>query len=437
MKVLLVNTDFGSISDSLIMPLTMYYLAGLLRESGHIVTVIDPLQYKKDGAYSEFVSIMDSLLKQQDIIAFTANTFSWGQTLEEIKRIRCAGFKQTIILGGVHASHAYLHIMSKYHMYIDYIIIGDGEDSLTNLIANIEQGKDTSQIPGIVSWDKNSSKIRFKPAETIVDLTKITHYPAYDLLPEKTYKIMSVEFSRGCYGNCTFCSIPHKQSWRGYSMEYISNNIEHVLKYIDSKTGNKSILATDDCFTTMPKRAISILELFKEYNMKNFFLHLEARVIDLLSNEKLIQELTQFPKVNIQFGAESGYDMGLKKIKKPLTLEQLYRICGLLSDYNLINNSFFSFIVGMPHESFADSMKTIHTVEDLKSKYLINASINMWFPVPSQLFRELSTKDPDINMSIFDENNWFKKRTLIYKTHPQYTRSEIATLTQKAKALSF
>lgn len=422
MKLLVVNASSGKkLDENYIMPLTVYHLAGVLREDGHDINIIDEMLYVGGKMDCSLEEAMNKYSRDREAIIFTANTFSWPKALDDCKKLRAAGYEDLIIVGGVHPSLAYEHIMDKFSDFIDFIMIGDAETNLLPLLKCIEKGKNFDHVPGIV-YKENGRLIKHEVAENL-KLYESKDGPAYDLVPKNGYKSFTFECSRGCHGNCAFCSIPYRRNWRPYSKEHITHTLEMMLPNLSKLSGKPTIITTDDCFTTNTEAAIDLLKMFTSYGMQDYSIHIEARVMDL-RNEKLLENLAEFPNIDFELGVESGYDKGLRAIHKPLTVEMLYDCCERLCDFGLVKNVYSSFIVGMPHESFEECYMTINTAKDLLNKYGIFSGLSFWSPLPSESFELLRSKVPDIDYSMFDSINWFDNPEFFYKCHPNLTKEE-------------
>lgn len=80
---------------------------------------------------------------------------------------------------------------------------------------------------------------------------------------------------------------------------------------------------TDDCLTINTKRAeILMKKLYEKYGYDLAYF-IEARISNIIS-DKLFQSIHPGLIHTMQIGVECGYDEGLKKVKKELTLNQLF-----------------------------------------------------------------------------------------------------------------
>lgn len=430
MKISLINTDFGDVSDSYILPLTMYYLGGILRSHNYDVKIIDPLLYKSKRMKESYENVLNKIILNSDVLLFTANSFGWASVLEDIKNIRKKGYLGHIILGGIHPTVAYEYILSKYNDLIDFICIGEGEDSLIKLLKKIKEGDTLIDIPGIAY--KKDNMIQYKFNDSFIELKEIDYTSAYDLVPLGAYNTYTLECSRGCYGNCAFCSILCKRKWRAHSIENIKANILAIKKHAELEKNEISIITTDDCFTSNTKWVKDVITLFHEEGIADNFLHFEARVNQLL-NPEIMNSIKLLPNYQIQVGVECGYDEGLKKIRKGFTIDNLIELCNKLENENMLDKVFFSFIIALPHESFDDCLKTIKFERFIKVRYGIKTVLNFWIPLPSDCYYSLFDDSKEIDYSIYDNKNWQMDIEIFKKTHPNLTADEYEILRNQVK----
>jgi len=433
MRVCLINTDFGTEIDSYILPLTMYYLAGIVRESGRVVNVVDPLLYRTGRMIEAYESVIKRVIVENDVILFTANSFGWAHVIKDIQYIRELGYKGYIVVGGIHPTAAYEHILNKYNKLVDFIVIGDGEVSLIKLLDQIEKKSSNYSIDGIAYWKDNN--IIYNKNKQVVKFEEKEYIAAYDLVPLGAYDTYTLECSRGCYGNCKFCSILGKRSWRNHSIENIRNNILAIKNQAKKEKNKISIITTDDCFTSNNEWVRNVIDLFLEEEIENNKLHFEARVNQLI-NDEIIECIKRLKDYQIQVGVECGYDDGLLEIKKGFTIEQLIKLCNKLEEESMCQNIFFSFIIGLPHEGVKECLETIKFERFIKRRYGIKTVVNFWIPLPSECYTSLFSNN-EVNYEIYDDINWQKDIDIFQKTHPRLTLKEYELLRQELKVNRF
>lgn len=106
---------------------------------------------------------------------------------------------------------------------VDSIALGEGEDTLTELTAKVEDKQDWREIRG-VAHRVGDDIIRNPRRALIKDLDKLPIPVRY--AKEEAISKVSLEGSRGCFARCSFCSIgphtdPKRSLWRGKSPERI------------------------------------------------------------------------------------------------------------------------------------------------------------------------------------------------------------------------
>ncbi len=165
----------------------------------------------------------------------------------------------TSVIGGPHISALPKKTMELYKQF-DIGVIGEGEQTIVDLINTIKSGDDLKNIRGII-YRKNEELVQTENRELIKDLS-ILPFPAFDLLPGFPFKyhpginsylkLPAIPFlsSRGCPFNCIFCDKTiFGNKYREFTVEYMVDFITSMQK----KFGIKEIEFMDDIFTLSKK----------------------------------------------------------------------------------------------------------------------------------------------------------------------------------------
>lgn len=330
-----------------------------------------------------------------------------------------------IIIGGIHPSYFYEYILNS--TTVDYIIKGEGDVNICLLLNEIENNAEQINIPGIIY--KYNHKIKYNSQNnynlnkqnTIVDFSSINIDLDYSMIP--------LEASRGCYNDCTFCSIQFKKNWRTINLSTILNNVEHIYKYNRNLFSNKILLFTDDCFTTNKKRAVEILNEIDalNYGFKYFF---EAKVNDL-KDGYILKNIDKKRIHTIQIGVDNGYNKGLKKIRKGITLDDLYICLDAINKNLFTEKCFLSFIIGYPWETKEDILLTINTIEFIAKKYNIICNINYLYLLYSSIWNQRQQYKINIDENVFDNPKWHLNRDIFEITHPLLNSQDISEINHR------
>lgn len=419
MNLLLINSDFCGIDDEETMPLAMYALGSVIRNKGHKIRILDPGLYRKGFFKDDIDQLIINEGLQYDVIAFSINTFTWARAMLQIKSLRKKQYKGYIIVGGVHPTRLPEYVMKKAD--IDYILLGEGEESFPLLLEALNGQYELDNVPNMVY--KKDGKIVFTKKKSPINLDENIPLPAYDLVPESAYKQWSIESSRGCIGNCSFCSIIYKKCWRGYSEEEVFKRMLAAEKEIAFKNLPANIDFTDDYFFPDKDRAMKILNKMYETQFRKYRFIVESRIRDTY-NQDYINIFKRLSGMSVQFGVECGYDEGLLRIKKGILKKDIFQAAEILYRNSLNSRVFFSFIIGFPWESKTKIYETLETAARIKIDYQVHVNISWWIPLPAEEFDYLRKIKPEIDYSIYDKVDWHLDVDLFMRTHPNLTNSD-------------
>jgi len=400
----------------------MYLLSSILMDAGVDVRVIDPTTVTADLKTQSLREVLTSRLKGCRVVCISSNTLTWPSTIIAIKHIRSVFRGDVkIVLGGLHPTYCYEYIMSSYD--IDFILRGEAEATLIELIEAIISGSSFDKIRGLVMRGKDLALSNELPVMGS-DVFHGLPLPAYNKLPDLVYRALPIETSRGCRFNCIFCSIPHRNNWRSFNIcDAVSRGVNTIAKYIH-KFKMRHIFMTDDCFTSDFARAVYILEQIYEKH-PDISITIETRVSDwTAAGESISLAVLQRNDIRLAFGVESGYNEGLKRISKGLMIENVEKVLSILEANYLTRKSYFSFIIGFPWERVDDCIRTISFAAALEKRYgpgIVN--LNWLMMLPSRIWEKRDCYGIKCDDSIFD-NNVFEIDTHSNGFHPFINRSE-------------
>lgn len=435
MKVLLINSDFCGINDQETMPLAMYALGSVIRNKGHNIRILDPGLYRRGYFKEDIDQLIIDLSIQYDVIAFSVNTFTWPRAMLQIKNLRKNSYKGYIIAGGVHPTRVPEYVMKKAD--IDYVLLGEGEESFPILLDALENKCKLAEVPNLVY--RNDEEILFTKRKSYIHLDNKIPLPAYDLVPTNAYKQWSIESSRGCIGNCSFCSIIYKRCWRGYNAEDVLQRMYAAEKEIANKNLPANIDFTDDYFFPDKDRAIKILNEMANSQFKKYRFIVESRIRDTY-NQDYIHVFKKLCGMSVQYGVECGYDEGLIRIKKGILKKDIFEAANILYRNSLNTRVFFSFIIGFPWENKQQIYETLETAIRIRIDYQIHVNIAWWIPLPSEEFDYLRKIKPEIGYDIFDKIDWHRDVDLFMRTHPNLTepdRDELNAIMNRLKEFGY
>ena len=234
MKITLVRPYFSN--NPYEPPLGPAILAGYLQEKGKEVEILD---FEAIGIKTK--EQIRKKIKEQNprivgISFFTYDRFSAVEVAEVAKELG-----KIVIAGGIHVTFDPVGTLNAVPS-IDIAVLGEGEQTLDELITALEHGTSFEKIKSI-AYRKDGKVLVNGYRELIADLD-ILPMPAYHLLPMDKYPYHQILGSRGCPYNCIFCASPEfwRRKVRFRSPEKVADEIE----YLVNNYGNKEFDFKDD-----------------------------------------------------------------------------------------------------------------------------------------------------------------------------------------------
>ncbi len=349
-------------------PLGLGYLGSILEENGIEVKIVDCLIEGWDTR----VKIADNLIRiglsfediekiirsyGPDIVGVNNSFTKQRENAHTIYEIAKKIDKNIItVAGGAHPTVMPELVLADKH--VDYVVIGEGDRTIIELVYLIEGKTDVSALDGV--GYRESGKIKIIPKTRFIENLDTLPFPAWHLLSMEKYfglkashgdcrrkRFSPIITSRGCPAQCSFCSA-YAVWGRGFRYRSAENVIGE-LKQLKQLYGIEEIMFEDDNLTLNPQRAEEIFDL-----MINERLNMEWDTPNGIAawtlNENLIDKMKESGCRNLNFALESGNQHVLDTvIKKPLNLEKVKPLVRYAQRIGLDVGIFL--VVGMPGET--------------------------------------------------------------------------------------
>ncbi|MEI9989610.1 MAG: radical SAM protein [Rhizomicrobium sp.] len=401
-------------------PYGMYLLVSILRAQGHEVIFADLIS---DGTSS--VSAYDDAIARAELVGIGATSMSWPTAVAVLKQVRERRPDVPVVAGGIHPTMFDRYVLTAFP--VDYIIRGEGEIGLAALAQALERGGDLATVPNL-SWKTPEGEIVRNPLHQLIAPEALPDFPLpdYSRLPEGIYSALSIESSRGCAFDCSFCSTSYRRTWRGIEPEAFVDRLETIMPHAGRTTlGNIHII--DDEFSMNPARATQIAKVIARRGL-NPALVFDSRANDLLK-EGYVDAIAPFTS-QFLVGAECGYDEGLGRIGKGTTCEKLDLAAGILAKYGIAGRADFSFVLGLPWESRAEVEKTIAFAVNLHATYGVRILLQWYCQIPgSRLWDEAQARGA-VTEAMYDDYGFFSDLYL-FRSGVNLTPDEIYAISDK------
>lgn len=380
-------------------PIGTLYAASLMREQGHAISFLDTM-----FAYGPEEVILPLEEHNPDFFVIYDDGFNY-LTKMCLTNMREAAFemmkfarqKGCVVI--VSSSDSTDHFEQYLNEGADYVLLGEAEQTLAELISAINSGRsDMLTIPGL-AYKRQDAVIKTVKRTVMKELDSLP-FPAWDLVDMEAYRKMwlrhrgyfsiNIATTRGCPFKCNWCAKPI------YGNRYNSRSPQNVveeLKMLKQRYAFDHIWFCDDIFGLKPGWVKEFAGLVEKEQLQ-FQFKIQARA-DLLLQEDYIRDLARAGCANIWMGAESGSQKILDAMDKGTTVEQIFEATHLLKKNGIHPSFFIQF--GYPGETREDIGKTIDMINALLP-YEIGISVS--YPLPGTMFYE------KVKAQLGQKSNW-------------------------------
>jgi anaerobic magnesium-protoporphyrin IX monomethyl ester cyclase len=366
-------------------PLGTLYAAALMRENGYNVSLYDtmftvnPSDTLKEieNSNPDFFVIYDDGFNYLTKMCLTNMREAAFAMCKLAKAKECK-----VIVSSSDSTDRYKEYLQEG---ADFVIIGEGEHTLLELINHLKDGNhDPSSIMGLAYID-SCEPVKTVARPVLKDLDSLP-LPAWDLVNMDAYRdtwikhvgyfSLNMGTTRGCPFKCNWCAKPI------YGNRYNSHSPQHVvteLRLLKDKYKVDHIWFCDDIFGLKPGWMVEFSKLIEENNLKTRF-KIQSRA-DLLVDDVTVKALAAAGCENAWIGAESGSQTILDAMDKGTTIEQIRIATYLMKEHGIKPSFFIQF--GYPGEHKEDIQLTINMINELLP---FEIGISVSYPLPGTQF---------------------------------------------------
>ena len=323
----------------------------IMIENGNVLFIIHDL-YQEDNQFPLGIGYMAAVLKSENVNVNVYCQDVFHYTNEELAELLkhdeydliCVGFmaarfKETVaelcsvintykknawlVLGGHGPSPIPEYILKETNA--DIVVIGEGEETIVELLEHKLNSLDCNDIKGIAFRDGENILIneRRKPIKNL----DFIPFPEWSLFPmdiystclqifgmDSTDKAFPIITSRGCVNKCNFCYRMEK----GIRFRSVKNVVDEM-KYLNENYGINYFVMDDELFVSKKKRVFEFKRLLAQNDLKIKY-SCNARV-DIF-DEAIVDALKESGCKFVNFGMESSDQNVLNLMNKNTTVEQ-------------------------------------------------------------------------------------------------------------------
>lgn len=363
-------------------PLGLGYIASAMKQAGHKVTSLNLNHYH--GTVESLVASRVAEVNP-DVCA----TGSLAPFLSALKSVFSAARQAkpgivNIAGGGLVSGEPE---MSLRVLDIDVGVVGEGEQTIVELLDYLEKSKDLHEVNGIVFRDRDGNIVQTPPRAQAHDLGQIA-WPDYELLecdknianqraldnyffhshPESRPRDIDMITSRSCPYSCTFCFHPVGKVYRERPLDDFFAELDMVV----ARYQINMVALIDELFSLRQQRLLEFCERIKPYKLKWMVqLHVSS------AKDEILKAMHEAGCTYISYGIESMSETVLESMKKKAKPDRIAAALALTYKHHIgIQGNLL----------FGDKAETLKTANEsmhwwaFNRRYLINLTPLMVFP---------------------------------------------------------
>jgi radical SAM superfamily enzyme YgiQ (UPF0313 family) len=319
------------------------------------------------------------VIQSADLVGLSTITSTAPRAYAIADRIRNRGIP--VVMGGPHVTF----MAEEALEHADFVIRGEGEQTLMAFIDAWEKGAGFSGIPNL-SYRVNGEVVHNPLRLFLMDLDQIP-FPDFSLLKSSKRgiaggKTIPVQTSRGCPFDCSFCSVTGMFG-KKYRFRSTQNILEELKRYNDRKN---SIFFYDDNFAANPQRTKELCEgMIREKLRFRWTTQVRA---DVAKDEELVRLMKEAGCHTVYIGFESVNEESLKAMKKRQTVEEIVSAVKVLRKHRI--NIHGMFVYGFDE----DDWQTVkETVRFAKRARLTSTQFLILTPLPGSEFYDKVSRE--------------------------------------------
>lgn len=395
-------------------PIGTLYAAAVVRNAGYSIQFFDNMFAEKAEAIGVALENYkpDILVLYDDGFNYLTKMCLSNMREAAFTMIKLAKNKNCQVI--VSSSDATDHHDQYLDAGADFVITGEGEQALLELVESVEHGSERfTHIPGL-AFKKDSTIVRTNKRPVMKDLDALP-FPAWDLVDMKPYKeswlrhknyfSINLATTRGCPFKCNWCAKPI------YGNRYNCRSPQNVvdeLKLLKEQYGYDHVWFCDDIFGLKPGWVKEFAACIAQNGLQIRY-KIQSRA-DLLVQDNYVRDLAASGCESVWMGAESGSQKILDAMDKGTTIPQIYEATSLLKKHKIRPCFFIQF--GYPGETKEDIAMTIQMIRQLKPAEI---GISVSYPLPGTVFYE------NVKNELIKKSNWTDSDDLALMFHNTYS----------------
>ncbi len=341
------------------------------------VEIIDENNYRKFGPKDETGRPDHGTLqtiRRADVVGLYGGLSSTVPRLYELAHFY-RGKGVTTIAGGQHFIGE--NIREALDSGVDFVVLGEGEDTVRELLAVLREGGRPDQVAGI-AYLQDGLVVETAARGDITDFDRLP-LPDFNLLHYAKIKLYPISWVRGCGMNCEFCTVKGKA--RPSSAERVVEQISSLLE----KHNARHFFIVDDLFGYRRDESLRLCGMLAHYQ-KAVGVRLDITVqirLDRAKDAELLQAMRSAGITMVCIGFESPIAEELGAMNKKIRAEDMRAMTSLYHKAGFLVHGMFIFGYPLPEgaEMTMSAREQVRRFRSFIRKTRID-TIQVLLPVP-------------------------------------------------------
>ena len=308
------------------------YLASVLRDAGYAVKIVD--------AWLERLPAEKMVTRMLEagvpgVIGISAYISNMKEALEVVRIVKTRVPDVPLLVGGPGPT---FHPEAFLDAGFDVVVRGEAEELIEPLCRSLISGMALDPgIPNLVYSDREGNVVK-TPLRPVTARLDQYPCPARDTLALAVHRrsLAHLATSRGCRGNCLFCSVSSfhhttgNPKWRGRSIGSIGDELEYL-----ARLGVRHVRIVDDSFIEPPRGRGWAGDLADEIVRRGLAFRFRCSLRADRIDDDLMAQLVRMGVFAVSCGVENFAPSALRRMEKTATAEQNLRALSVLRNHGV------------------------------------------------------------------------------------------------------
>lgn len=376
---------------------------------------------RRSDPITDFLSHVEEFSPDLIAVSATEDMFPIGMTL---LRNLSKEHRPRVVLGGVFATFAPALAYDLSAGFVDYVIKGEGDEVLPELVSRLSSNASLEDLPGI--YYVLNGRVIENSLPRPVEMASLP-LPDYDLFDEsrfyrpmqgRLWRMFPIQTIRGCPYKCAYCNSPSQMDihnseghkfFRKQGADFVREELEHCV----TKYGADSFYFWADTFLAWSDSEFNdFCDMYEDFKLP-FWIQTRPETV----KAKRFERLLDVGLLRVAFGVEHGNEFFREKIlHRKVSNESIINSLKIVTDMSIpisVNN-----IMGFPTETRELVFDTIELNRNFESDGINSYSFVPFHGTP---LRKLSEDLGLVKKGVLARS--IMAPTLL--DMPQFSRSEI------------